>query len=110
MEDVKKKKKDWMKKLDDTKLKSLLQLRDSLMATASFYMMGVDDCKASSAEDVDLVTDLLLLFFVPYILDTVFKELQAELVAADGKIQALNPHLHLDTLEDRCEYNYDLPS
>ena len=31
------------------------------------------------------------------------KELQAELVAIDHQIQALNPHIHLDTLEDRCE-------
>ena len=31
------------------------------------------------------------------------KELQAEISATDGQIQALNPHLILDTLEDRCE-------
>ena len=31
------------------------------------------------------------------------KELRAELVATDGQIQALNPHLNLDTLEERCE-------
>ena len=31
------------------------------------------------------------------------RELQAELVATDDQIQALNPHLNLDTLEERCE-------
>jgi len=71
MEDVKKKEKDKKQKLDDMKLKSLLQLRDSLMATASLYMMGVDNCKASFAEDVDQVTDFSSSLY-PYILDTLF--------------------------------------
>lgn len=31
------------------------------------------------------------------------RELKAELVATDGQIQALDPHLVLDTLEERCE-------
>ena len=52
MDDAKKKKRDWQEKLHDMKLKNLLQLRDSLMATASIYMMVVDDCKAW-CEDAD---------------------------------------------------------
>jgi len=58
-EDVKKKR-DWQQKLHDMKLKSLLNLRDSLMAIASIHMMRVDDCKTSCVEDVDQVMNLLL--------------------------------------------------
>ena len=47
MEDAKKKKRDWQQLLHDLKLMNLLQLRDSLMATASIHMMRVEDCKAS---------------------------------------------------------------
>lgn len=51
MENAKKKKRDRQKKLHDMKLKSLLQLRDSLMATASIYRIGVDICK--TCEDAE---------------------------------------------------------
>ena len=55
MEDAKKKKRDWQQLLHDLKLMNLLQLRDSLMATASIHMMGVNDCKDSCEEARDQV-------------------------------------------------------
>ena len=51
IEDAKKKELDWQQTLHDMKLKNLLQLRDSLMATASIHMMGVDNCKTACDEE-----------------------------------------------------------
>ena len=68
MEDAKKKKKDRQQQLHDIKLKSLLQLRDSLMAAASIHMMGVDD-KAPCGIANDQVGDssLFLLLQWPFV-------------------------------------------
>ena len=57
MEDAKKKKKEWQQKLYDSKLENLFHLRDSLMATASIYMMEGEDCRDHYEEEDDLVCD-----------------------------------------------------
>ena len=66
MEDAKKKKRNWQQKLHDMKLMNLLQLRDSLMATASIHMMGVDNYKSCCEESVDQVTPLPLPLSLPH--------------------------------------------
>ena len=50
MEDAKGKKKEWQQRLADMELQNLLQLRDSLMASACIHLMGVDDCRANCDE------------------------------------------------------------
>ena len=65
MDDAKK------KKLDDMKLKNLLQLRDSPMTMASIHTMGLENCKACYEGDGDQVCNFfhhvlfLLLLLIP---------------------------------------------
>ena len=59
MEDAKKKKREWQQWVHDMKLRNLLQLRDSLIATASIHLMRVNDYKERSERIVDKVTNPL---------------------------------------------------